>query len=272
MLWQCWIAKRNIQCSSFCWYWYWKHRCPRQFQTLMSCWPIRHFQRMRHPGMLGLAWSRVWQFVKLLPFYVTICIYGFICLPWVFYDSLNFIDIQALFLCLRLCHEEWETMVHGTDLNVSKHHWLAACDVGMLWLKKTFIEILPVHVIFRNLFTPTRELPFRYGRDQWTCRHLGPVDWKVDTQKFHEISLRAVLSRFQNISNQRSNIFPDLWRPFFLAPQKKCPNKVRAVELQDLSLWNILSWISCTRFEVQLQDTSSIATASQRKSSEGPKA
>ena len=184
MLWQCWIAKRNLQCSSFCWYWYWKHRCPRQFQTLMSCWPIRHFQRMRHPGMLGLAWSRVWQFVKLLPFYVTICYYGFICLPWVFYDSLNFIDIQALFLCLRLCHEEWETMVHGTDLNVSKHHWLAACDVGMLWLKKTFIEILPVHVIFRNLFTPTRELPFRYGRDQWTCRHVGPVDWKVELRNF----------------------------------------------------------------------------------------
>ena len=72
MLWQCWIAKRNIQCSSFCWYWYRKHRCPRQFQTLMSCWPIRHFQRMRHPGMLGLAWSRVWQFVKWLPFYATI--------------------------------------------------------------------------------------------------------------------------------------------------------------------------------------------------------
>lgn len=134
------------------------------------------------------AWTRLVQgltvreIAAILCYYI--CIYGFICLPWVFYDSLNFIDIQALFLCLRLCHEEWETMVHGTDLNVSKHHWLAACDVGMLWLKKTFIEILPVHVIFCNLFTPTRELPFRYERDQWTCRHVRPVDWKVELRNF----------------------------------------------------------------------------------------
>ncbi len=76
------------------------------------------------------AWPRLVKGLTVREIVGMLCYYGFTCLAWVFDASLTFRHFSFALDFAMKSGKPW----FMAQTSMSKHHWLAASDVGMLWL------------------------------------------------------------------------------------------------------------------------------------------